>query len=357
MSVYGRIMPRVTINLSSIRSNYKLLESKISHSILASVLKANAYGLGIEKVAPTLSKAGCNIFFVATLDEGIELRHILPKSTIYILHGFFSESYSDYQKFKLKPILNSVEQIKDWLPYTDIIAGVQIDTGMLRLGLTPRNLQNLKNKGGKNIELIMSHLACADDPNNEKNLDQLAKFNDAIIDFKPKYISLAASSGIFLGHDYHHNLCRAGAALFGINPTPLEPNQMKSAIRLQTGILQVQQINGPGTVGYGGTYKISRTTQIATISIGYADGFFRSLGNVGSVFINQYRAPIIGRVSMDLTTIDVTEVPDQLLYAGSCVDLICPNYGLEDIAKDAGTIGYEILTSLGSRIQRNYIDN
>lgn len=357
MSLYSRIVPRVTINLSSIRSNYKLLESKLSNSVLASVLKANAYGLGIERVALTLSKAGCNIFFVATLDEGIELRQILPKATIYIFHGFFSESYGDYRKYKLKPILNSIEQIRDWLPYSDIMAGVQFDTGMLRLGLKPKDIENLRDKEKKNIELLMSHLACADDKNDKKNLKQLKNFNNAIIGFKAKYNSLAASSGIFLGRNYHHNLCRTGAALFGINPTPYEPNHMQSSISLQTGILQIRQVNNRETVGYGGTYQVSRATKIATIAIGYADGFLRSLGNKGSVFINQYKAPIIGRISMDLTTIDVTDVPDQFLYSGNCVDLIGPNYDLDEIAKDAGTIGYEILTSLGSRVKRHYIDN
>jgi alanine racemase len=344
----------LTINLAALGENYRTLTGKSQSAKLAAVVKANAYGLGIKEVAATLSREGCTIFFVATLDEGIELRQILPNARIYVFHGVLSGTAEELVAHSLIPVLNSLEQIENWLPHADHPAALHIDTGMSRLGLTPEECDKIPFITSYNIDLVMSHLSCAEDKNHPKNSQQLSLF-EKLRKFVPsQYASLAASSGIFLGTDYHFDLCRAGICLYGINPTPLYQNPLTQVVRLQAKIIQIRYVDTPQTVGYGATYRVMAPTKIATLAIGYADGYMRSLGNSGVAFIENYKVPVVGRISMDLTTVDISNVPDHLFSSKTVVDLIGPNNPIDEIAKQAGTISYELLSGLGNRIGRDY---
>jgi len=343
----------LTIDLGALTKNYQTLADKIPSAELASVVKANAYGLGVKEVATALFSAGCSSYFVATLDEGVELRNVLPNATIYIFHGVLPGTANELVTHNLIPILNSVDQIEEWRPHEAHPAGLHVDTGMSRLGLSPEEVGTAAKIS--NIELVMSHLACAEDQAHPKNVEQLILFNALRKSLAAKRASLAASSGIFLGAEYHFDLCRAGVSLYGVNPTPATPNKMAQVVRLQAKILQIRSVDTPQTVGYGATHQATKPTKIATLAIGYADGYLRSLGNSGTAFISDFEVPVVGRISMDLTTVDVTNVPDALLSSGALVDLIGPHNSVDQVAEQAGTIGYEILTSLGSRFERRTI--
>tara|TARA_B100000315_G_scaffold249408_1_gene280571 strand:+ start:616 stop:1677 length:1062 start_codon:yes stop_codon:yes gene_type:complete len=348
----------LTIDLRALAQNYQTLKNQLSTGKLAAVVKANAYGLGVKEAALTLDKAGCETFFVATLEEGIELRHILPATNIHIFHGVLPGTASELVAHNLVPILNSVDQIEEWRPKAEHTAGLHIDSGMSRLGLTPAECENEVDRlKGINIDLVMSHLACAEEPANPKNQEQLALFNGLKSLIPADQASLAASSGIFLGPDFQFDLSRAGVALYGVNPMPGRSNPMAQVIRLQAKILQVRSVDTPQTVGYGATHQATKPAKIATLGVGYADGYLRSLSNTGTAYIDDYEVPVVGRVSMDLTTVDVTDVPDALLQTGRLVDLIGPHNPVDQVAAQAGTIGYEILTSLGQRYERRYISD
>jgi len=354
MSHSSYLGANLTIDLVALKKNYRTLTDKLLPAKLAAVVKANAYGLGIKEVATALSSAGCMIFFVATLDEGIELRQILPNAKIYIFHGVLPGTAERLVSNSLIPVLNSLEQINNWLPYANHAAALHIDTGMSRLGLTPEECEKIQFITSYNIDLVMSHLSCAEDKNHRKNAQQLSLFHKLRKLVPSQHVSLAASSGIFLGPDYHFDLSRAGISLYGINPTPLSHNPLAQVVRLQAKIIQIRYVDTPQTVGYGASHRVMKPTKIATLAIGYGDGYMRSLGNSGVAFIENYKVPVVGRVSMDLTTVDVTNVPDHLFSSKTVVDLIGPNNPIDEIAKQAGTISYELLTRLGHRIERNY---
>ena len=354
----------LSINLDAIATNYRLLETKANNAKVGAVLKANAYGLGVERVAPHLKSLGCNVFFVATLDEGIQLRLIIPNAKIHVFNGILPGWPEEMHKYDLYPVLNSLEQIKVWQDYarfleTCLPADLHIDTGMCRLGLSPKDLNLLTQSPDLlkfiNLDVALSHLANANDPDDILNQEQLEDFKMATKVLKSQQLSLAASSGIFLGPNYHFDLVRPGIALYGGNPLIKNPNPMEQVIRLQGRILQIREVNFPQTVGYGSTYKVSRPTRIATVAIGYADGYLRSLTNKGKVWIEDYEAQVVGRISMDLTTVDVTLIPDHLVRVGTLVDFIGPNQTIEQVALTAGTIDYELLTNLGARFYRDYI--
>ena len=344
----------LTIDLGALKQNYQTLAEKLLSAELAAVVKANAYGLGIKEIATTLSGLGCTKFFVASLEEGIELRHILPNAQIYIFHGVVTGTARDLISNSLIPVLNSLEQIKSWQPHINHPAALHIDTGMSRLGLTPEECEKSQVLKLKNIDLVMSHLACAEDNSHPKNLEQLTLFKKLQKSITSKYSSIAASSGIFLGSDYHFDLCRAGIALYGINPTPFSQNPLTPVIGLRANIIQIRCVDTPQTVGYGATHRVRKTSKIATLAIGYADGLMRSLGNLGVAYIEDYKVPVVGRISMDLTTVDVTDVPDSVFSSHTTVDLIGPNNTIDEVANQAGTISYELLAGLGTRIARTY---
>ena len=353
----------LTIDLDAIRANWRRLRDRLGATGCAAVVKADAYGLGVERVAPALADVGCRVFFVAHLDEGIQLRKLLPGAEIHVLNGLLPGSAGEFAAHGLIPVLNSLGNIDEWREFgrkdgDAPRADLHIDTGMARLGLPPSEVQILRESPdrleGVKLRYLMSHLACADEPDHKLNQQQLSGLRAAQAGLPALPVSFANSSGIFLGPDYHLDLARPGIALYGGNPAPGQPNPMEQVVRLQGKILQLRDVDTPQTVGYGASHRVAGRGRIATIAVGYADGYLRSLSNAGSGYLGDQRAPVVGRVSMDLITLDVTAIPRERCVPGAPVDLIGPHTPIDSVAAAAGTIGYEILTSLGSRYRRVY---
>jgi alanine racemase len=363
----------LTIDLDAIAANYRLLRDRAAPAECAAVVKANAYGLGAEKVVPALAAAGCRTFFVAHVDEGIVVRRALadtsggiaPESepAVYVLNGPPRNAEEVLAEHRLTPVLNSLADIDAWSAFarrTGVprAAALHVDTGMSRLGLPPAELATLGDDAarldGVRLTHVMSHLACADEPDHPLNRRQLNAFAAARGAFARTAGCLANSSGVFLGPGYHADMVRPGAALYGVAPVPGEPNPMTQVVRLQGKILQVREIDSPETVGYGATHLAGGRERIATVAVGYADGYLRALSNRGSGYIGEIRVPLVGRVSMDLITFDVSAVPGSQARPGDMIDVIGPFNPIDRIAAEAGTIGYEILTSLGARYYRVY---
>jgi alanine racemase len=353
------------INQHIIKENYKAL-CNISSAEVGAALKANAYGLGVQHIAPILKHAGCKHFFASSCDEGIELRKILgSKANIYILLGVFKSELEAFLEYGLIPVLNHLSQIEIWQGYAAKLnrkmpCVLHIDTGMHRLGMPLYEVESLDvNTDMYKLDIlyIISHLASAEDIKNPSNLEQLSKFTQYTTKFSGIKRSLANSSGIFLGADYQFDLVRPGAAIYGINPTPfLEQSKIKNPVKLVAPIIQVHHLPPGSSIGYNGIYtnKDTKSCPIATIAIGYADGFARVFSNKGEVYINGFKAPVIGRVSMDLITIDVSNVPVKEVYLGASVEVIGDNCTPDKLAKLSGTNSYEILTMLGDRYEKIY---
>lgn len=344
------------IDLAAVAANWRLLRDRLAAKAdCAAVVKADAYGLGAAQVIPALAAAGCGTFFVATIDEGIAARAVLPEGRIFILNGLFAGAEGEFKAHRLTPVLNSLDQIALWSAAAGADAAIHVDTGMSRLGLAPREVADAAQRlSGFKPVLLMSHLACGEESGNAMNAAQKHAFDTARAALPALPASLSASSGIFLGAGFHYDLVRPGAALYGVAPQPNGPNPMAQVVRLQGKIIQVRDVDTPMTVGYGATHRVTRKAKIATVAVGYADGFLRSLGNRGSGVLAGVRVPIVGRVSMDLITFDVTDAPTEAARPGGLIDLIGPGHTVDDIAAEAGTIGYEILTSLGRRYLRRY---
>lgn len=361
----------LTIDLGALRENYRRLRERLTGARCAAVVKADAYGLGAARVAPALAAAGAQDFFVALPCEGLRLREALtgtgegiaPAPRIFILSGFEAGLGPDFRQAELIPVLNSLGQIAAWQAEAaagaPLPAALHLDTGMNRLGLPPAEAEALaaepERLAGLEPVLVMSHLACAEEPDNPMNRAQLDLFQALRRGLPAAPASLANSSGVFLGPDFHFDLARPGVALYGVNPTPGSPNPMAQVVRLQARILQVREIDAPMSVGYGAAFRAAGPARIATVATGYADGYLRSLSDRGSAFVDGLAAPVVGRVSMDLITLDVTRMPAESVQPGALVDLIHPQDGLDRLAREAGTIGYELLTSLGQRYRRSYL--
>ncbi|PHS78883.1 MAG: alanine racemase [Rhodospirillaceae bacterium] len=346
----------LTIDLDALVSNWRLFQDMAEQSgaISGAVVKAAAYGLDVSRIAPALLNAGCQTFFVATISEAIQLRAIIgPAPSIHVFCGFLDGTGPDFVTHNLVPVLNSLDQVTAWRDFDKTMpCDLHIDTGMARLGLEISDVQQLV--GDLNIDIVLSHLVSAEDSDAPINARQLTAFKSVLAQIKARRISLANSSGSFLGTDYHFDVLRPGVALYGANPTPNKPNPMTQVIRLQGRILQVRTLTNAQSVGYGSTYQASVGAKIATIAVGYADGFLRSLSNAGFVYFGEHKANIVGCVSMDLITVDVTNIPQALILPGQMADLIGPNNPIDDVADKAGTIGYELLTQLGTRYHRVY---
>ncbi|KZD05402.1 alanine racemase [Oceanibaculum pacificum] len=354
----------LTIDLDAVADNWRRLRDAAAPAVCAAVVKADAYGLGIDKVAPALADVGCALFFVATLDEGLRLRALLPQVDVAVLGGLLPGTAPIFLRDRLIPVLNDLGQVERWRGECAKTgqagaAILHIDTGMNRLGLDPREAERLALDAtlldGLDIRYVMTHMACADTPSDPLNEIQLARFKAALAALPGLKGSLAASSAIFLGRDCHFDLVRPGAALYGINPTPGKPNPMRQTVRLEGRVLQVRYVDSGEAVGYGASRRFDRPGKIATIATGYADGYLRSLSNGSLAHLAGHRVPMMGRVSMDLLTFDVTDLPEGLVIPGGLVELLGEQYTPDDAARDAGTIGYEILTSLGQRYARRYI--
>ncbi|MBL6945882.1 MAG: alanine racemase [Rhodospirillales bacterium] len=355
----------LTIDLSAVCANWRLLRDRVgTNTECAGVVKADGYGLGVQKVAKALFGAGCRTFFVAHLNEALDLRAVLPAVEIHVLNGLLPGTEPELAENGLVPVLNALGDIDAWRKFCveknrKLPADIHIDTGMSRLGLPPSEVAVMAAEphrlDGISVSSLMSHLACADEPEHPLNRKQLADFQTALSVFPAARHSFANSSGIFLGPDFHFDLARPGVALYGANPTPGQSNPMTQVVRLQGKILQVRDVDTPQTVGYGASHHVTGPTRVATVAVGYADGFLRSSGNSGVGYVGDVQAPMVGRVSMDLITLDVSSVPESQSAPGCLVDLIGPNNPVDAVAETAGTIGYEILTSLGKRYHRVYV--
>ena len=348
------------IDLGGIVENWRLLARQAAPALCAAVVKANAYGLGADPVACALAAAGCRMFFVATLDEGIALRRALGAAPeIAILNGPFPGCAAEFPAHRLIPVFNEPGQIEAWRELgAEPPAILHVDTGMARLGLDAAEFATVvASPPPIRWRAVMSHLACADRPDHPLNQRQRARFAAAAAQLPGVPASLAASSGIFLGPSYHFDLVRPGAALFGVNPLPGRPNPLRQIVRLSGKIVQIRQIDRGESVGYGAAHVMQARGRAAIVAVGYGDGWLRSLSHRSCGYIAGTRVPLLGRVSMDLVTFDVSAVAPALVHPGAMIELLGDNYGVDDAASDAGTIGYEILCALGSRYHRIYRDS
>ena len=358
----------LTVDLDAVVANWRKLEKTAVPAECAGVVKANAYGCGAEQVSRALANAGCKTFFVATLDEAKVVRSAVPASAaIYVLDGFFQNSGEAYAKIDCRPVIGELNELAEW----DVFcrrsgwrggAAIHIDTGMNRLGLTVTEAQGIIpriNAGDHGITLVMSHLVSAEQLNSPINTRQLTAFREIASLFSGVPAALSNSSGIFLGAQYQFDLVRPGAALYGINPTPEADNPMQPVVDLKARIVQIRNIERGETVGYGGTWTARRPTRLAIVSAGYADGYFRAAsandGTRGAeVVVAGKRCPIAGRISMDLIAVDITDLDKSAVRRGHMVTLIGEGITVDELAHRFGTIGYEVLTSLGRRFARIY---
>jgi alanine racemase len=359
----------LTVDLGAIAANWRGLRDAGRAGgrpiDCAAVLKADAYGTGATMVGPRLAAEGCRHFFVAHIDEGIALRGVVPDHPIYVLNGLLQGTEADFVEFGLTPALNHLGQLNAWRAAAQrysrpLDAVIHIDTGMHRLGLAPEEAQLLVSERGRlrglRLALLMSHLVVSEEPNNPINGEQLSRFRSFVRAMPGAPASFANSSGIFLGPDYHFDLLRPGAALYGINPTPGRPNPMLTTVTLHARVLQVRRIDALQTVGYGAAWRSARPSRVATIALGYADGYFRTLINRTHVHLAGHKVTVIGRISMDLVTIDVTDVPEADSQPGALVEVLGPHLTADDLAEHARTNAYEVMTALGRRYARLYQD-
>ncbi len=354
----------LAVDLAAVVANWRSLAARLDGAECAAVVKADAYGLGAAQVAPLLAEAGCRTFFVATLDEGLALRPLLPRAALVALTGLLPGTEAEHSARSIVPVLNSLEDIARWAAFaakagTAQPAWIHLDTGMNRLGLAAPDARTLAEQperlAGIDLQGWISHLACADTRFHPASSAQLARFHRALAALPKARRSLANSSGICRGRAFHLDLVRPGAALYGINPTPEAANPMRPVVSIAGRILQVRAVDTGMTVGYGAAHEVERHGRIATIAVGYADGIPRSLGNRGRVFIGGLPAPVVGRVSMDLITVDVTDLPDGAVQPGGWAELIGPHQSVDEVAAAAGTIGYELLTGLSRRCHRVWL--
>ena len=352
----------LTIDLGALAGNYRRLQQTAPGSAVAGVVKADGYGLGAPEVAAALWQAGCRHFFVAHPEEGSALRECLPEAAIFVLHGLPAGSEEAVRAARLIPVLNQPDELVRYAGLARrrgarLAAALQIDTGMCRLGFAAAELAKLDQSPLQALDLVlvMSHLVCAEEPDNPLNQQQRARFEELRTLLPATPASLANSSGMFLDQGYHYDLCRPGVALYGVNPTPGRANPMAPVVTLEAPVLQVHEVRAPGSVGYGATYSTSPGARIATVPVGYADGYLRAASGVASARIGGVSVPLAGRVSMDLLSLDVSALPPDAVRPGTMVTLIRGPDGVDELAAAAGTIGYEVLTRLGSRFARRYI--
>ncbi|WP_449409400.1 alanine racemase [Methylobacterium komagatae] len=353
----------LTVDLGAIVQNYRLLARKAQGAACAAVVKADAYGLGADRVAPALAAAGCRHFFVALVGEGVALRAILgPGPVIGVLNGATPGSEEACAAHDLVPVLNDACQFAAWKALARRLerrlpAILQIDSGMARFGFDPAEAAALLDApdalDGLSLRLVMSHLACADAPDGPANAAQLSTFSEFRQRLPMVPASLSASSGIFLGPDYHFDMVRPGAALYGVAPQPGRDNPLRPVVGLRARVMQVRSVPAGTPVGYGHRAVTARDSRLATVAIGYADGFPRATDGFAG-WIAGTRLPLMGRVSMDSIVLDVTDVAPGVIGPGSLVDLLGPEQGVDALAEASGTIGYEVLTRLGRRFHRTY---
>ncbi|WP_298814469.1 alanine racemase [uncultured Roseibium sp.] len=360
---------RLTIDLNAIAANWSDLNNRlIGETECAAAIKADAYGTGQDKVAPCLFEAGCRTFFTAVPTEAVVLRRILPEATIYVLDGLLPGTAEHFLDQNIRPVLGSFEELEEWAGICrsagkNLDAAVHVDTGIHRLGLSPEefrtSMQDKDLLGPFKPSLIMSHLACGSVPDHPMNREQLDRFRELTAPFPSIPKSLANSAGILMGPEYHFDLVRPGIALYGGQAIETAPNPMKPVAKVEARIMIVRDVPEGDTVGYGAKQTARRPLRNAVIAAGYADGMLRRASSSddqpgGFGMIGGHKTPILGRISMDMITLDVTDVPEHLLQRGAFVEMLGPNVAAAEIAAYAETIDYEYLTSLGRRFERVY---
>jgi alanine racemase len=343
------------VDLGAVVANWRTLCDRHPSGPVAGVVKADGYGLGARQVAAALHEAGCRHFFVAYLGEALAIRDVVPGAMLAVLGGLIPGTEDEFVGRDLTPVLGSLDEIARWCD-RERDAILHVDTGMCRLGLSDRDIAVLAEDhawlDGMTIRYVMSHLVSSEWPGDPLNAMQRQRFAAARMMLPRAPGSLANSSGIFLGAAFGSDLARAGAALYGINPTPGLPNPMQRVVRLSVRVLAVREVLAGATVGYNATWTAGRRSLVATAALGYADGLHRSLSGRGSACFDGTPVPLVGRVSMDLTTFDVTECP--AVQPGCWLEILGPQLSPDDVAEAAGTNGYEVLTSLGRRFHRVY---
>lgn len=359
----------ITVDLAAVAGNWQALRARVAPAQCGAVVKADAYGLGAARVIPALLRAGCTTFFIATPAEAETARKLAPKATIYALDGLLGGA-DVFASLAIAPVLSTLDEVAEWSDRAKasgkkLPAALHIDTGLNRLGLSARDTRRLAAEphllDGIAVTLIMSHLASADNPVDPKNRDQLLAFETLTALFPRVPRSLAASDGLMLGPNFHFDLVRPGYALYGGQASQSNPAPVITTVTVAARILAINDVAPGETVGYSATWRARRASRIATIAAGYADGIPRSASGPdgrpgGHVLIASERVPIVGRVSMDLITADVTDLPVSAVKPGDFAKLIGDGLTIEDAGYAAGTIGYEILTRLGSRFTRLYVE-
>lgn len=357
------------IDLAALRWNYRFLDSLSAQACeTAAALKADAYGLGAVPVAKAIHEAGGRTFFVATAEEALELSPEIPEGcTIAVLHGYDERYQAEYLRYNLVPVLNALNQIENYASAarrgeTKRAAILHFDTGMNRIGIEAKEAEKLReNKDllkDLDIVLVMSHFISSELADSPLNPSQHERFMAIAKTYNRVRRSMCNSSGIFHSKDAHLDLTRPGMALYGLNPTPSETNPMRPVVSLSVPVIQVRTAEKGDTAGYNATHRFTQKTGLAVAGLGYADGFFRSLGNRGALYWKGRPLPVRGRVSMDLVICDLENLPEKdWPRPGDALEVIGPNQSADDLAAAAGTIGYEILTSLGRRYKRKYLDH
>jgi alanine racemase len=357
----------LTVDLGALEANWRALSRRATPADCAAVIKANGYGCGLEQVAKRLARGGCKTLFVADLAEAARARGAAPDATVYVLDGLMPGTAPAFAQIKARPVIGSLVELAEWDAFVASSgwqggAALHVDTGMNRLGISANEAAALapriraENHG---ITLLMSHLACAELAQHPLNDQQIRLFREIRMLYRGIPSSLANSSGIFLGSAAYCDMVRPGAALYGVNPTPGRSNPMRPVIELRARIVQVRSVSRGETVGYDAVWTARHATRIAVVAVGYADGFMRAAGSSdeapgADAIVAGKRCPLAGRISMDLLAVDITALPDNAARRGDLVTLIGDEIGIDDVANVSGTIGYEVLTSLGNRYHRVY---
>jgi len=368
MALTSGLGGQLSIDLGALARNWRALDKVSAGALTGAVVKADAYGTGITMASKALHAAGARFFFTATVDEGMAVRAAVPEAHIFILNGLYPGATNLYVRQNLMPVLSSMAMLEEWLAKClerneAYPSALHFDTGMNRLGFRLNEASVVRDRLqalGYAPQMIMSHLACADQPNHEKNRTQLALFGSVMTQFPGVPASLANSAGLMTGRDYHFQMVRPGIALYGGRAVTGRKNPMAPVVTLHVPILQVKEARTGESVGYGASHSLSRDSRLAVISHGYADGYLRSLSASntrpgGKVVIRGKVCPVIGKVSMDQITVDITELGLDIPSPGEGAEVLGNILDVDDQGDAGGTIGYEILTSLKGRYSRNYI--
>ena len=352
-------LARLVIDLGALAANYALLQRIAAPAEVGAVVKANAYGLGLGPVAARLAAAGCHSFFVDSLAEGQDLRARLPQARIFVLSAA-ADAAEVCRRERLTPVLNTLAEVRRWAGQAPRVpAALQLDTGMTRAGLSADEVAALVADrdllAALKLELLMTQLACADEPGHALNGEQLKRFAALRAQLPAAPTSIGNSAGTLLGAAFRGDLVRPGIALYGGRPFASGPNPMRPVVRLEARVLQIHALGQDAAVGYGAAYTARAPARIATVAVGYADGYPRALGGRGYACAGGRRLPVVGRVSMNLTALDVSLLPPAALAPGDYVEMLGPGVALEELAERAGTIGYEILVRLSPGLARHWV--